>query len=141
MPDWLAAAAIWVGTRVWGGNPACTCVVEQAFIQPELLALLARQLERCGPSNLTVPACAACPAYPADNSLLLLSAGAVAGFSLGIAVTLLWTLLPCGGDVGHPQPAAAAGASDPPAQLAETTPSGVGRRRVPPGGIAALRDQ
>ena len=57
-------------------------MVEQTRIQPELIELLARQLDRCGPANLTVPVCSACPPWPTDNSLLLLLAGAVAAVEL-----------------------------------------------------------
>ncbi len=119
--------------------------MEQPSIQPELVELLARQLDRCGPANLTVPVCGACPPPPADNTLLLLLAGAVAGFSLGVACTLLWTLLPCCEPVRAPAPVLAVlpppGLAAPPA--VEASPAALGRRRAAPGsaGLAtALRD-
>ena len=125
-------------------------MVEQTRIQPELIELLARQLDRCGPANLTVPVCSACPPWPADNSLLLLLAGAVAGFSLGVAFTLLWSLLsscdyrPLPGTPPVPSPAPAAPApSTGVLAVAGASPAALGRLRAAPGArslAAALRD-
>ncbi len=145
MPEWLTGVAIWAGARLWSGPPSCTCVVEQTRIQPELIELLARQLDRCGPANLTVPVCSACPPWPADNSLLLLLAGAVAGFSLGVAFTLLWTLLsscdvrPLPGTAPVPSPAPAAPASTTAAlSVFGASPAALGRLRAAPGARAAV---
>ncbi len=135
MPEWLTAAAVWVGTRVWSSTPTtCICEVAVPRIQPELLELLAKQLDRCGPANLVVPPCAACPAFPADQSLWWLSAGAVAGFALGAALTLLWALLP-GAAPAAASPLPALAAAAPAAQLALTgaSPAALGRRRAAPG--------
>ena len=121
-------------------------MVEQTRIQPELIELLARQLDRCGPANLTVPVCSACPPWPADNSLLLLLAGAVAGFSLGVACTLLWSLLsscdyrPVPGTSPVPQTALGVPAAS---TAVEVSPAALGRRRAAPGTgdlVAAIRD-
>ena len=147
MPEWLTAAAVWVGTRVWSSTPTtCICEVAVPRIQPELLELLAKQLDRCGPANLVVPPCAACPAFPADLSLWWLSAGAVAGFALGVALTLLSSLFPCAPPAAAsalPAPTAPLLAA-PVAQLAITgaSPAALGRRRAAPGtgGAAVPRD-
>ncbi len=146
MPAWLSGAAIWASARFLTGSPSCTCVVEQSRIQPELIELLARQLDRCGPANLTVPVCSACPPWPADNSLLLLLAGAVAGFSLGVACTLLWSLLSsCDFRLtpGTLPVASAALEAAPASAPVEVSPAALGRRRAAPGTgglVAAIRD-
>ena len=143
MPEWLSAAALWASAR-WLAPPAatCTCVVEQGRIQPELLDLLGKQLDRCGPANLTALACVACPPVPADHSVLFFWAGALAGFCLGAALALLWGLL-CGGDccgrpsAAPPSPEAPPAAASP--QAVESSPAALGRRRAAPGTLA-LRD-
>ena len=121
-------------------------------MQSELLELLSRQLDRCGPANLTVPRCGDCPALPPDQSRQFLIAGVLVGFCLGVVCTLLYHLLPA------PAPAAvppALGHSLPPPGLAlpalqpapapwlalEGTPASVGRRRAPAVNTAAARDQ
>jgi hypothetical protein len=135
MPEWLTAVVLWAGTRFLSSTPTtCICEVAVPRIQPELLELLAKQLDRCGPANLVVPPCAACPAFPADQSLWWLSVGALAGFTLGVALTLLWSLLPCAPPAAVSALAAAAPAA-PAVQLAITgaSPAALGRRRAAPG--------
>jgi hypothetical protein len=121
MPEWIAAAAVCAGSRWWAGPSSCTCVFEATRVQPKLLELLSRQLDRCGPANLTVPRCGDCPPLQADRSLLLLPA-------CGVALTLLWTLLPVCCELLPAR--AAAGALPAPALPAppiESTPPADGR--------------
>jgi hypothetical protein len=122
------------------------CEVALPRIQPELLELLAKQLDRCGPANLVVPPCAACPAFP-DKNLLFLLAGGIAGLCLGVALTLLWSLLT--GSDARPAPSALPAPPLPaPAPgtllaVAGASPAAFGRRRAAPGSstaTAAFRD-
>ena len=115
MPEWISAAAIWVGSRWWSGT-TCNCVFEAPRIQPELLDLLSRQLDRCGPANLTVPRCGDPPPLPADRSGWALLAGVFLGFLLGFGAALLWAAAPPG--EGAPAPRAGSPAPRFPAQPA-----------------------
>ena len=136
--EWITLAASWapalVSRWLWVEPTRCTCVIETPRVQNEVVELLSRQLDRCGPQNLTVPRCGDCPAPPPDHALLFLAAGAVAGFCVGVALTLAWVCWPTPGAAGAADPS-------PPSRLPalETTPAAAGRRRAPPGALG-LRD-
>ena len=134
--DWLAAVsslAPSLALRWWTEPARCTCIVEAPRVQPELLELLARQLDRCGPANLTQPACGPLPPPPPDHALLLFAAGVVVGVSVAAGLFLLWSLRvdPLPADAPSPAPASALSLS--------STPAALGRRRAPPGSLS-LRD-
>ena len=62
----LAAGAAFLGAQLRGGGVACICELrgEPQPLDRDLLDLLARQLERCGPANLTQVAPAPAPSSP-----------------------------------------------------------------------------
>ncbi len=123
-------------------------------MQSELLELLSRQLDRCGPANLTVARCGDCPAFPPDQSRQFLIAGVFVGFCLGVVCTLLYHLLPAPRPASASAPPALAPTPPPPGLALpallpapspwlaiESTPASVGRRRAPAVSVAATRDQ
>ena len=64
----LATAALHLLGSYWGsaGSPRVHCVVEcpSSSVNSELIEVLREQLRRCGPQNLTLPACPACICSP-----------------------------------------------------------------------------
>ena len=86
-PGWLYAVshafALW-GLRA-GGD--CRCVFEGQGIDAQVLGLLQRQLDRCGPANLTCSACPACPVCgPADPAVGVLASAGILVFLVGVVV-------------------------------------------------------
>ena len=79
--------------------PDCSCVAD-CSVDAELVGLLGRQLERCGPEQLTCPVCPGCPELrcpepgPAYGAFF---AGAVCGalaVGAGLLAWRLWTSRP-----------------------------------------------
>ena len=86
-PAWLYAVshafALW-GSR---GGGDCRCVFEGQGIDAQVLGLLQRQLDRCGPANLTCPSCPACPVCgPAGSAVGVLAIAGFLIFLVGLTV-------------------------------------------------------
>ena len=145
MSNWIPIgvnAAAYIGGSLlgtWQSSPRVTCVVECPPPPPVadgLLAILREQLARCGPQNLTQQACRCdCDCGPGAFSVAVLFLTAFVAFACGLASGLVWSRI---APVRPPAVTAAVppAISDPSA----LSPSSIGRARIPPGRIAALRD-
>ena len=113
---------------------SCQCVFthETSPLSTDLIALLSRQLDRCGPEHLVTPACPNCPGDRSEFFLLL-------GFGLGILLSLgVWlSFWWARSGAAHPDHKDSSGSSSaqPRGPSGEHTPDTLGRARRPPRAI------
>ena len=124
MPGWELAAALSAQTFCLQlfGPARCECVCGAAASGDDrAFQLLERQLDRCGPANLTAAAPVTCPPFPEPPSTLL---AVGLGFLLGVLVGGLAAALYLLGSVsvGH--------------QVRSASAPGVGR--APPASVPAI---
>ena len=124
-PAWLYAVshafALW-GSR---GGGDCRCVFEGQGIDNQVLGLLQRQLDRCGPANLTCPSCPDCPACgPADSAVGVLALAGfltfLVGFTVGAITGVVWVR---GLAAQRPDPAASRSKSSAPTPVQDSAAS------------------
>lgn len=126
----------------WPRSTACTCIFDHLppDVDQNILSLLSRQLERCGPANLTIHSCP----EPACYAVFVL--GVVWGVFFAGLVALLfrgrssWAASPSRAALSGPplSPPLASATTVVPERSAASllTPAARGRARLPPGRLA-----
>lgn len=90
MPEWVTAlfASQVLATFISGHRHTCVCEFVGRGVDTQVLELVSRQLDRCGPEQLTRPACPACP------TLTGVCGAAIGGaFIVGVCVGILVSLV------------------------------------------------